>query len=220
LRLEKKGLGGFTGAEDGPDGGWMPQEITIFVAGLPFAGPIRVLGDLEQLDKARPAWRYLLLPEIDAKRRFVLGLRTTPNSHPSTHFDEQISGLTTIFKRNGISGWQPGPLPDDPRLEATVEGTLDWPPSAGTDGFVSLDLRVSSVTMGEVTTNVGDAGDAYAVPHKRYIRVEYVHGDDARYKGWTVGTRFRISGEVKWDTDREGFYEIHASKAADVVVLP
>ena len=216
IRLEKKGLGGFTGAEDGPDGGWMPKEVTLFVDGKVYAGPIRVLPNHEQLDKSRPAWRHLLKPGADAVVRFMWGLRAVPNSRPSTHLDEIISGATTLAKQAGISGWQPGPIPNDEALTATVEGELYAKPSPGTDGFVSLDLKLSRVIMNGIETTIDSPT---GIPHARYIRIEYLHGGDTRYQGWTVGTKFRVTGPVKWDTDRDGFYELHPTRADEITVM-
>lgn len=60
--------------------------------------------------------------------------------------------------------------------------------------------------------------------HSRYIRIEYLHRstdgrDDTRYGAWKVGDKFHVSGPVKWDIDREGFLELHSTRAADVSVV-
>jgi hypothetical protein len=216
VRLEKKGLGGLTGAADGPDGGWMPKEVTLFVNDAVFAGPIRVLADGQQLDHARPAWRHLLKPGADARTRFLWGLRAVPNSRPSGHLDEWLSFGTSIFKKSGISGWQPGPMPTDEQLVATVEGELYAAPSSGADGFVTLDLQLRAVILGSREVEIGSPT---GIPHPRYIRVEYVNGDDMRHAGWRIGTRLRVTGPVRWDTDRDGFFEIHPTRGEDLVVV-
>jgi hypothetical protein len=216
VRLEKKGLGGLTGAEDGPDGGWMPGEVTLFVNNAVLAGPIRVLPDGQQLDHARPTWRHLLKPGADVRTRFLWGLRAVPNSRPGGYLDEWLAAGTSIFKRSGISGWQPGPMPTDEQLVATVEGDLYAEPSSGTDGFVTLDLQLRTVILGDRAMEIGSPT---GIPHPRYIRVEYVNGDDMRYFGWRAGTRLRVTGPVKWDTDRDGFFEIHPTRGEDLVVV-
>jgi hypothetical protein len=216
VRLEKKGLGGLAGAEDGPDGGWMPKEVTLFVNNVVLAGPIRVLADGQQLDHDRPTWRHLLKPDADARTRFLWGLRAVPNSRPSGHLDEWLSAGTSIFKRGGISGWRPGPMPTDEQLVATVEGDLYAEPSSGTDGFVTLDLQLRAVILEDRAMEIGSPT---GIPRPRYIRVEYVNGDDMRYAGWRIGTRLRVTGPVKWDTDRDGFFEIHPTRSEDLVVV-
>src|SRR6478672_5498056 len=61
-----------------------------------------------------------------------------------------------------------------------VAGRLIHPPSCGSDGYVSLDLEVSKVTVGRkflgllsntVAVNTDD------VPHPRFIRIEYLRVD-------------------------------------------
>lgn len=234
LRLEKKGLGGLTHAGDGVDGGWKPESVTLYVNGEPFGGTFPILPPGEQLYWNRPAWRHLFKP-VDVQDRFLYGLRVEPLEveKGSGWFTGLIAGLTTPFKKLKISGWQNGPLEqyrtndpftsdgdvkNDPSIDhVAVEGVLYNPPHLGTDGYVTLDLRLETVTTYSaagaktVAVNVENG-----IPHRRFIRVEYVrissgHSNDNRYKTekWIVGDRFYAEGRVLWDTDEMGFYEVH-----------
>jgi hypothetical protein len=160
---------------------------------------------------------------LGADEQFVNRLRVT-QARASKHADEYIAGASTVFKNLGISGWQSGPV-----KHAEIVGTLYHPPSAGTDDCVSLDLDVERVVVGRkwlgLKENAFDIGTSGGVPHHRYIRIEYAHRstggqDDARYEGWKVGDKLRVAGPVRWDTDREGFFELHPTRAQDVTVVP
>ncbi len=235
LRLEKKGLGGFTHARDGFDGGWKPESITLFVNGGPFDGTLSVLPPGEQLDRDRPAWRHLFR-SIGAEDRFLYGLRVEPIQveDGSSWFTGLIAGITTPFKKLKISGWQNGPLEqyrlDDPYTSdgdvksdplidrVSVEGVLYSSPHTGTDGYVTLDLRLQTITIfsGNGVKTEHSVNAENGIPHRRFIRVEYLRKkpgqpDDNRYKTekWSVGDRFYAEGHIRWDTDEMGFYEIH-----------
>jgi hypothetical protein len=110
-----------------------------------------------------------------------------------------------VFKKEDISGWEDGPV-----ATAEVEGRLINPPSPGSDGYVSLDLDVSQLSAGGQTVTFDPSGN---LPH-RYLRVEYLHRDlnghdDVAYQNWHVGDKLRAVGRVRWDTDKQGFYEVH-----------
>jgi hypothetical protein len=236
IRIEKKGLGNWTHAEDGIDGGWMPEEVSLFVNGKKYIATLPILPQGEQLDKDRPAWRHLFKP-LSTEDRFLWGLRVEPMAGGSSRLDELISGVTTIAKQYHISGWQDGPIrqyrqndqlttddavkQDQQISHASLVGTLINPPSPGTDGYVSLDLNLEGIKIyysgGEIKEYQVNA--AAGVPHHRYIRVEYLRikqgePDDDRYKSenWKVGDRFYAEGKIQWDTDRGGFYEIHPDR--------
>jgi hypothetical protein len=215
VRLEKKGALGFTGAWD-IGGTWQPESVSLLVDGQEI-GRADAPDGLVLNSKTR-AWR-ILLRDLDAGHRMAFGLRDGLFGGTST-FDGAISAITTPFKRAGISGWQTGPLPGDPPLYGAVVGVLRETPSPGLDGFVSLDLEVEKL---------GVAGHWYcrspgAVRQPRYVRVEYYRyhdgEEDRRFKTWREDQRFFIRGDVRWDTDRQGFYEIHPRTASDVATLP
>jgi hypothetical protein len=131
-----------------------------------------------------------------------------PVGEPKEELLAQLSAvLTTPVKELGISGWED----DLPISDALVTGTLRHPPSPGTDLYVSLDLEVESVSANGRTVRC-DKSDG--VLHKRYIRVEYRTPGMGplpalQSLGWKVGDRFRVSGKVRFDTDRAGHIEIH-----------
>lgn len=232
LRLEKKGLGGFTHVGDGVSGDWKPESVTLFVNGKPFGGTLPVLPSGQELNEKRPAWRHLFRT-VSVEERFLLGLRVEP-LEGGNWFEGLVAGVTTPFKKIGLSGWQNGPLhqyrkgdqltsdgdvKDDPAIEhVAVEGVLYYPPSPGTDGYVTLDLRLTSITIFNATgTKTQYAVDSEGgVRHSRVIRVEYVRikkgqPNDDRYstEKWTVGDRIYAEGRILWDTDGVGFYELH-----------
>ena len=233
LRLEKKGLAGFTHAIDGLGGGWKPESVTLYVNGERFGEPLSVLPSGQKLNVFRPAWRHLFRP-MSAEERFLYGLRVEPIPVESNWLGQFIAGVTTEFKKLKISGWQHGPLEqyltndpytsdgdakNDPLIErASVEGTLYRPPKSGTDGYVTLDLRIKTVTIfhPDGTRTSYPVDTAGGIPHRRYIRVEYKwrrpgQPNDRRYRTekWSVGDVFYAEGVVRWDTDGCGFYEIH-----------
>ena len=146
-----------------------------------------------------------LVHAMSPEEQFAFGLRANIN-RKSAHSDEAAAGLTTtFFKDNGISGWESRPL-----KEATVIGILRHPPSAGSDGYVSLDLEAREVRANGKFFNVTNG----LMP--RYIRIEYIHGTDTRFTSWSEGVRLRVSGEVEWDTDQYGFLELHPDRKSDI----
>lgn len=185
---------------------WKPKQLTVTVNG-------RVFGTYnidERLKAGHSSWVRLVRPMTPGEQ-FVRTLRAFPNG-ASAHSAEYIAGASTVFKNLGISGWKPGPV-----SHATVDGRLIHQPSCGSDGYVSLDLEVSKVTVGRkfigllpnsIAVNTND------VPHPRFIRIEYLRIDrrghaDERYTRWRVGDKFEVSGPVEWDTDKSGFFELH-----------
>ena len=68
----------------------------------------------------------------------------------------------------------------------------------------------------------GAVDGIHGVRHTRYIRIEY--DPPFLHAGWYAivpreGERGRICGEVKWDTDDEGWYEIHPHHPAAITKL-
>ncbi|MDQ6942880.1 MAG: hypothetical protein M3169_10270 [Candidatus Eremiobacteraeota bacterium] len=218
FRFEKKGINGWTGAPDktspspfARDNRWHPLSFRLKVNGHNFGGlmafPQNVI-----LDKQSPSWRYDL-KSLSHAEMFAYGLRD--EIAPITgHLGEEISRFTTEFKKLGISGWQRGPLVNDPQFpRATAVGYVRHPPSPGDDGFVSLDLQLESVDIGGENFSVDGSG---SVGLQRYVRVEYCHHANA----WPrLDDHVQISGRVVWDTDKNGFFEIHPDGPADVKVI-
>jgi hypothetical protein len=185
---------------------WKPKELRIDVNGKEFGS----YGIDQRLKAGQSAWVKIIRP-MSPEEQFVRTLRAIPNGE-SSHSAEYIAGASTIFKNLGISGWKDGPI-----SQATVAGRLIHPPSCGSDGYVSLDLEVSKVTVGRKFLGLLSntvAVNTDGVPHPRFIRIEYLRVDrrghsDERYADWKVGDKFQVSGPVEWDTDKSGFFELH-----------
>lgn len=233
IRLEKKGWAGFTHAFDGFAGGWKPENITLYVNGEKFGETLAVLPPGEKLNKDRPAWRHLF-KDISAEERFLNGLRIEPIAEVGSWFGHVIAGVTTPFKLLNISGWQHGPLKrykehdrftssgpvkeDLPIEHVSVEGVLYTKPRPATDGYLTLDLKLSVVRIRGANGAISEyaVNSERGIRHDRYIRVEYQRikigrGWDSRLRTekWSIGDRFYAEGKIFWDTDAGGFYEIH-----------
>jgi hypothetical protein len=133
-------------------------------------------------------------PPCDPDRVFRL-LRDRPNDALSW-LDRALAILTTPFKRIGISGWTPT------GCVAEAHGVAVRDAQHSTDGFWTIDLRLSTLTVGERNA-----------PANRYLRVEVEPGTKAhdvcaefRVVG---GTRLEVGGEVVVDEDPPPFPEIH-----------
>jgi hypothetical protein len=191
-------------------GQWKVQHVTLVVNGHDFAS--FDVGDT--LKQRHAEWSRPIRPMGPAEQ-FVRGLRVNVNK-PSTVADERLARATTVFKLSDISGWKAGPV-----STARAIGVLENRPSAGDDGFVSLDLGLQVVEVGgQAFVLDGHSG----IGHKRFIRVEYKNRDskgnvDSRYKNWSVGARLVVEAPVAWDTDRHGFYELHPENATQVSIL-
>ena len=161
---------------------------------------------LRQHHSSVQQYLHPLAPEDE----FIRGLRAdVPHEkHGRPNLDELVAGVTTPFFKNlGISGWQSRPLG-----EATVIGVLKHSPSPGADGFVSFDLELEQVqARGRSVVLTGQE-----LP--RYLRIEYTNATDLRYLKWPVGTRLLVKGDVLWDTDQYGFYEIHPVRDGQIDV--
>lgn len=186
-------------------GEWKPKSVTLVINGEEFV----TYEVNERLKQGHPAWvKYLknLHPELQFAHR--LRIVKPPEGEPKDELLGQLSGaLTTPVKELGISGWED----DLPLSEAIITGKLVHPPSAGSDLYVSLDLEVESVTAQGKTV---ECNTPDGVRHGRYIRVEY-HTPGMgplpalQSLGWKEGNRFRVSGKIRFDTDRAGHVEIH-----------
>jgi len=165
--------------------------------------------------------------DLSPVEQFVRGLRIEPARegkpeqqsvwqeilHNPMKFFDHPDLITTGFKEADISGWEdyPKDRPHVPIGSALVIGKLIRTPNEGTDANVSLDLRVMGVECdGKRFTLIGDAGTEQ-FPLPRYIRCEYRFGTDRRFsdQGWQEGDVIKAAGPVRWDTDRNGFFEIH-----------
>ena len=191
-------------------GQWKVQHVTLVVNGHDFAN-----FDVGETLKQRHAEWSRQIGATIPEEHFVYGLRVNVNK-PSTVADERLARVSTIFKLSDISGWKPGPVGS-----ARAVGVLKNQPSPGDDGYVSLDLQLERV---EVNNQAFVLDSNSGIGYNRFIRVEYKNRQangtqDTRYKGWNVGTRLVVEAPVFWDTDRNGFYELHPDNPAQVNTL-
>jgi hypothetical protein len=185
-------------------------RVSLIVNGREFA----TFSVNDRLMQGHPSWTGLF-KTFPPEEQFARGLRVNLGRQNSS-FDEEIARLTGIFKDLNVSGWQNGPI-----QTARVVGKLQSPPSDSKDGFATLDLELERV---EARGAMFVLDGAHGVRHKRYLRIEYKHrtsngSDDSRFKSWHPGDRLAVSGQVLWDTDRNGFYEIHPDSSSQVKVL-
>ena len=170
---------------------WKPKELRIDVNGKEFGS----YAINQRLKAGQSAWVKIIRP-MSQEEQFVLTLRAIPNGE-SSHSAEYIAGASTIFKNLGISGWKDGPI-----SQATVNGRLIHPPSCGSDGYVSLNLEVSKVTVGRkflARYRTQSQSTPMMFRHPRFIRIEYLRVDrrghsDERYADGKVGDKFQVSG--------------------------
>jgi PLAT/LH2 domain len=200
LRLAKKGVFGVTGSWDGIDGAWKPESLTVIVN----------QGDVDQeeltfninriLDEGRPSWLRALRPDYTLAEAFAHTLRFGPNIAISGLSELLAAGTTLLFKDTGVSGWDPTSFPD-----STATGVVIRTPAWSDDGFATIDLKLTNLRVGATDFMLDGF---HGVDHTRYLRIELL---DFLYLAHTIGDkqRVQISGSVKWDTDSEGWYEIH-----------
>lgn len=219
LRLQKKGLFGFNGTRDGLDGAWHPKQIVLIVNGLR-RHPVEIG---EPLNSRCWFWRTRETMDPDSlyssASNFARTLRLEPQAEltPGAKFSGFIF---TPFKKIGISGWLTPPetrecvnakrrknLPSQPyRVCATGKVMAS---AKSTDGLATIDLDVSTIEF----CSEGRCDNPAPTDRKRYLRVEYDHnGNDIPAKGEDV----RICGQLRWDTDKEGWWEIHPRNCEDI----
>jgi hypothetical protein len=122
-------------------GEWKVASVVVLVNGKEY-----VAATVDRwLKRGAPVWAGPVA-DLEPEELFIQRLRVDKNGSGG-HFAEEVSRFTTVFKNLGISGWDD----DVPVKKATVIGILRNAPSAGTDGFVSLDLELESVTTGTKT---------------------------------------------------------------------
>jgi PLAT/LH2 domain len=229
LRLHKKGLFGITGTRDGFDGAWHPEQVVLIVNGVPW--PAANID--EPLNSRCWFWRKPVTmnppnPYSNAAN-FARTLRLQPNQELRTV--DKLSGFLTIgVKKLGISGWLN--LPE--RMECLngrpLRQQLNKPWSVcatgrvnasakSTDGLGTIDLKVGKIEFCGEDGNCYDQAilkDLDAENRPRYLRAEY------KYRGRTMPKKdeeVRLCGNLRWDTDKEGWWEIHPRNCQDVTFL-
>lgn len=212
LRIQKKGVGGVLGTGDGLDGEWHPQSIQLIVNGTKYASFI-----IDQwINSSNWYWMHVLRPSDTAEEQFARSLRMIPNNELSG-FDESVAFLTTPFKILGISGWLGTGLPN-----ICAIGKVIREPGRSTDGLATIDLMLKTVQFDD---RIYILDGNHEIKHTRYLRVEYQFRAPAPIASNENdvpqnGEHVRICGVVQWDTDQEGWYEIHPRGRDDVQTVP
>jgi hypothetical protein len=220
IRLHKKGIFGVTGTKDGFAGAWHPESVTLIVNDVEFVkfNPDHVLNSRCWFWRA-PA------PDHSDLDLFARSLRIRPNDR--LNFAGKALGFltTNVFKKNGISGWISDPADrecgglihnreGDDSAVICANGEITRKASS-TDGLKTIDMRVTQIDAcpeddkpcTKRTVLTPDNGFKLA----RYIRVE------SRFQiSIPRGGTARICGKLRWDTDREGWWEIHPRTSVDL----
>jgi hypothetical protein len=223
LRLHKKGLLGVTGTRDGFTGAWHPKSITLLVNGTVYASS-EVSTPLNS-----HYWFWTNLSGLDRYAEpasFARSLRLKPNEKLS--WIARATGFVTtpLFKKRGISGWLKCPEEQEdlssvkscsrvpPRVCAT--GKVFRSPAISNDGFATIDLSLTVLEFcsePESCSKRVELNDPRDPIGRRYLRVEYRHRKNRVPK---KDEQVRICGRLLWDTDREGWWEIHPRDPNDV----
>ena len=217
LRLHKKGLGGVTGTGDGFAGAWHPEKVVLIVNGAPW----RTANITEPLNSRCWFWSHAVAMQPRESyanaASFVRALRLQPQRELGS-FSRFIGfATTTVFKKNGISGWLHCPDAIECQSGKRVKRCGNVPANVcakgrvravgkSTDGFATIDLEVSKIEFcAEGRCDEAVVKDLDAV-NRRYLRIEYRH---KRRRVPGCGEEVRMCGRLRWDTDKEGWWEIH-----------
>jgi hypothetical protein len=217
LRLHKKGLFGVTGTRDGFAGAWHPEQIALLVNGVEYAR-----AEIKQPLNSR-YWFWTALQSIDSyadPHSFARSLRLKPNERLPWLAKATGFFTTPFFKKRGISGWIKCPEQRErggdkscsrvPPI-ACATGRVFRTPAISNDGLATIDLALDALEFCSASLSCRQRADL--VPEqtstrRRYVRVEHRHrGKGIPKKGELV----YLCGKLLWDTDREGWWEIHPS---------
>ena len=210
-RVQKKGIGGWTGSPDGVGGPWECQSIHFIVNGVD-SGPIAVNA---WLDHGHPFWKHVLRPFSDSET-FIRTLRMTTNPM-LTKSSENVAILTTPFKEMGLSGWLGSDVGN-----VTAIGKVVFTPGQSTDGLATIDLDLESIQIAKPFKTYVFSGPnkTPGINGPRFLRVEYKFRQFGAFTGGKPlpdkGDRVQISGPIFVDTDKEGYYEIHPTQPGQV----
>lgn len=226
LRLHKKGLLGVTGTRDGFPGAWHPQSITLLVDGVEYTS-----AEVTQPLNSR-YWFWTKRRDVDPyadPASFARSLRLRPNEKLSWVAKATGFATTPLFKKQGISGWLDCPEEKENlglekpcwRLPSLVcaTGKVFRSPAVSNDGLATIDLMLEALEFCSDTAACSQRADLIDLQdpkRRRYLRVEYRHRKNPVPK---KEDRVRICGELQWDTDREGWWEIHPHQSRDVEFL-
>ena len=219
LRLHKKGLFSVTGTRDGFTGAWRPERIALLVNGVEYAS-----AEVTQPLNSR-FWFWTGLKGIDVfadPDSFARSLRLKPNE--KLDWLARVTGFftTPLFKKRGISGWIECPQQKESggsnacsRRPAIIcaTGSVFRTAAVSNDGLATIDLAVNTLEFCSSSLNCQERADlfpAQAQTRRRFLRVEHRHRGKGVPKKDDV---IRACGKLLWDTDKEGWWEIHPIEA-------
>ena len=193
FRLHKTGKFDLDGA---PGIDWYVGSITVTVNGTPL-GPVAVN---QSLGQHHPVWLGRITTKSDAETVFMSALSRRCNAHAVNAFAQGAGFLSTpLFKLRGVSGWKNTGVP-----YTHVYGVVYREPARSTDGLATIDVAVGPEESRTFDPNP---------EHYRFIRVEYLwQGRRTPHRA----DRVYVSGPVVWDTDGEGWFELHPTEASEV----
>jgi hypothetical protein len=157
---------------------------------------------------------------------FGRSLRLNPNA--KLNWVAKVTGFITtpLFKKKNISGWLHCPEEKEnlglekpcTRLPSLVcaTGEVFRSPAVSNDGLATIDLQIEALEFCSDSAPCSSPANLINErdpERRRYLRVEYRHRNNPLPR---ERDRVRICGELRWDTDREGWWEIHPRTATDV----
>jgi hypothetical protein len=192
FRLHKTGAFDRDGA---PGIDWYVGTMTVTVNGLTFP----TISVHHVLAQHHPVFLARITQETDAAKLFTMALSLRCNAHPVKAFAQAAGFLSTpLFKLRGISGWKNTRVPT-----MLVHGVVYRAPVRSTDGLATIDVAVTP--PGPVNPS--------NLAALRFMRVEYLW--QARRLP-ELADIVDVSGPVVRDTDDEGWFEVHPTKASEV----
>jgi hypothetical protein len=224
LRLHKKGIGGVTGTGDGFGGAWHVAAISLIVNGVE-AKPIVVNTTLNSR-----CWYWRLKdPDNSDLKTFARSLRMVQNAE--LRVIDKVTGVVTtnLFKRRRISGWLWNPTEKECGSDSRNPVPLKLPPvcvtgqvmahGQSTDGLETIDLTVATIEAADSNANWFPQ-KVMLTPTEGFLQARYIRVESAHAHGRVSGGNVaRICGRLRWDTDHEGWWEIHPRNSDDVQVL-
>lgn len=197
-------------------------------------------------NKISDAWVQVITP-LPAEHLFAESLRITPNN-PLEDLAKDLAFITTpLFKEQGISGWKETPFPVLELIGRNMRAagrsndsfaTIDIEllfvrvnnyffkiendsinESNNKDKFEKIRGKIDAMLAAEASNN--KPLQEIRISHKRYIRAEYKFQEtkEAKKKIPVKGEFIFIRGKLKWDTDFEGWYEIHPFSQDDITIF-
>lgn len=166
---------------------------------LSSCGCVPISDDMSSWAAHQPPLQHLdeLTPQF-----FYQALRTEINP-PIVWWKNYPSVFTTTFKRAGLMGWK------ETRHTAVVSGLVGQEPVQSWDGFLTVDIKLTSIQFD---------GSDIPITDRRFLRAEICAAciGFAKSEFPRNADLVTISGPILWDGD--GFFEIHPIKGTDIQV--